>query len=432
MLWVGIFFFVLLLRLFTLTLTYAQNVLFYDKIDIYGSLVDADAGAAFFYQHPIGRQGFSFVLERYLMQLTAWNTIAVSVFVVILLVLCCATALWIHMRIFGRLRWHALVYPLVFFSVAHYEIITNDPYPPAVFALWGLLLTCLAYTFSGRTKYVLFILGALSAIYSAAGFVAWPGLLLVLLGDYISARKRGVGVEAGWKYAVGIILILPLTLFIGFDATVLSRVVVSPDIVQLASFAGLLFISTVFSHATFVSIIAGIALMVFVGYRIGAVCRLWLRNPKGVQAVSAVTVILGLYSLCFVCIAAIGRHDRGLAAAFASRYVVYMIPVWIVLYFSLLALTSRTVRTWLLLLFLSGIIVAELHYGAYRLDRNAAISTGKRDWSACYVRTKDWQYCNTTLRFQIYPSDDPGDIVRFDTMLRYLETHSLNFFANVK
>src|SRR5262249_49148664 len=111
-----------------------------------------------------------------------------------------------------------------------------------------------------------------------------------------------------------------------------------------------------------------------------------------------VMALLLSFGLVYSANTSVGRLCLGPEAAFASRYMTLMIPVFLGIYFGLISMIRGSAR--LLALGLFGLLV--LH-GSLRVPPEAAgLAQGKRAWADCYRKTEDIGYCDQTTHFQVY------------------------------
>jgi hypothetical protein len=104
-----------------------------------------------------------------------------------------------------------------------------------------------------------------------------------------------------------------------------------------------------------------------------------------------IIVALIAFTLLFCVNTAYGRLCLGLPAAFVSRYVIYLEPAVLGLYFFLLSLRRDAIRMSLLTAFLVATVAASLHRD--RAGMGAAFNV-KEHWKACYLQTEDIDKCN--------------------------------------
>jgi hypothetical protein len=131
------------------------------------------------------------------------------------------------------------------------------------------------------------------------------------------------------------------------------------------------------------------------------------------------------FSFLFVVETAIGRVCLGSIAALASRYVPYVVPLWLAAYFTLVraAERSRALR------WCAGALVAALvAQQALVPDDVAGIrwySEGKRRWRACFREIGDEAACNSRENFRVYPRENAPQVVR---TMQFLRENRLNLF----
>ncbi len=140
-----------------------------------------------------------------------------------------------------------------------------------------------------------------------------------------------------------------------------------------------------------------------------------------------IAILMG-FSLLFSTNTAIGRVCLGVGAGKASRYVPYMTPAFLALYFWM-SEKAKKHDLWkyaLIALIFLGLV------GAFRVDPVDLAAAqeqrdGKEKWLACVIHVKDFSKCTTDTGFINYPDPRRPDIV---WKLQYLQSHQLNLFSH--
>jgi hypothetical protein len=110
-----------------------------------------------------------------------------------------------------------------------------------------------------------------------------------------------------------------------------------------------------------------------------------------------------------------------------SRYVPYLTPAFLALYYWILLQHKNKKRQ----LGIYALVALSL-IGAFRvhpvdLQTATMFKQGKDQWADCYKSIKDIEKCTEITQFQIHPH--PHE-VQLKDKLDYLEQHHLNLFAD--
>jgi hypothetical protein len=140
---------------------------------------------------------------------------------------------------------------------------------------------------------------------------------------------------------------------------------------------------------------------------------------------SRTTFLFSTFTLLFATNGAIGRVCLGMEAAFSSRYVPYVVPLWLALYLTVASEVPR--RAWLEVP--AGVGAALLLALEMSIPNDSQsmrwFSEGKSRWRSCYLATGDEARCNATAGFRVYPTEGAPQVTR---MLEYLRQNHLNLY----
>jgi hypothetical protein len=403
---------------------FSVNVLYYDQWDFLTPLFQEDAGFArlFLWQHGPHREGVGLIATQLLYELTGWNArlevlmIGACVFASMLI------ALALKRKLFGPLTHSDAAIPLLFLTLAHYEILLGAPNPAyAGFPLLMIMLYCSALLQRNQLLRYGFLL-ALNFLLIYTGFGVIMGI--VTLGVFAVEcyrNRRAVALPAAALAIAGISLASFFQNYIfqsAVDCFSLSGSNIArypPFIAQM--FAGYLLIRKPMLLASAV----GSAVLIFASAGLAAQYRA-AEAPRG-QGFSRVMVsgTLLAYSILFAASAAVGRACLGLAASQSSRYSALLIPAFLSLYFSLLAIPAsrlrKPARVAFVLLMIPGVVW--IPNGARRF------ADGKRAWAACYLQTRNIDFCDRTTQFTLYPYPERTHLRE---KLDYLQARGLSLF----
>lgn len=141
-----------------------------------------------------------------------------------------------------------------------------------------------------------------------------------------------------------------------------------------------------------------------------------------------IIVCLIAYTLLFCLNTAYGRLCLGLHAALQSRYVIYLVPAVLGLYFFLVGLRHSVTRNLLLSGFLIAVVAASLHRDRIAMGVNRDI---KQTWKKCYLQSENITECDKVAGFPIY-SPSPQQIQRshLQYKLEYLKKTRQNLYLD--
>jgi len=157
-------------------------------------------------------------------------------------------------------------------------------------------------------------------------------------------------------------------------------------------------------------------------------CRLLRPRVASPESSSdAIIVVLTAFTLIFCANAAIGRVQLGMMVAQSSRYITIMIPGFLGIYLWLVALPPGTMRRFLLMAIVAGLIVA--NFPLREADRNTLnwYVEGKSRWKAAYLQTEDIEASTRAAKFPIYPTPKHTLLKQ---KLEYLKKERLNLYLD--
>ena len=167
------------------------------------------------------------------------------------------------------------------------------------------------------------------------------------------------------------------------------------------------------------SLLALLALAVLIWHGL----RLW-RNREW-SAPDLTIVILLSFSLLFAANAAVGRVCQGLPeAAQFSRYMAFLVPAYLAIYFHLLTWRKSARRGVLL-----GVFVIALIPGTVLMPNGYSpqlVRDGKQAWKTCILQTGKIDYCDRVTGFPIYPDPKRTQLLE---KLQFLQKNRLNLYS---
>jgi hypothetical protein len=109
----------------------------------------------------------------------------------------------------------------------------------------------------------------------------------------------------------------------------------------------------------------------------------------------------------------------------SSRYIPYLIPAFLGLYFAALGYRSRVAKTLAIILLLAIGFSATLVIRIGDRSMMAQYHRIKEDWRACYLQRHDIGQCDALTGNKIYPWPNP----QLEEKLDFLERNKLNLYA---
>jgi hypothetical protein len=405
------------------------NILNWDQWDFYTPLFkQASLWEIFRWQHGPIREGLGLVLDKFLLEATAWNTRVETFFIFAAIVLATISALLLKKKLFGALIYWDVLIPIVFLSLTQYEGLTLTPNPAysavplVMIVLYGLALL----QQNALLRYGCVLLLNALLIYTGFGFFMGIVTPLLLAVEIYRSFRTGNTVPAALPIAALMVAAASLaSFFAGYRSNSAAECFVFPD-PHPARY--LLFLALMF--ARFIGLQKPVIVAVAMGLALLAAALLAfarqinpLLNRSAAGVHSVIAVLLG-FSLMFGMATAIGRTCLGLpGAALASRYTSLLIPAFLALYFYLLSQPKSSRQTAMLWILLIAVLPASIvktkgfHY-----------NDGKRAWKKCYLQTENVELCDQQSK-PVYPWAKEAS---FRGKLDYLKRNQLNLFADEK
>jgi hypothetical protein len=427
-------------RMFRLISRYAVNIFFSDQWDFNNGTLfyKHTLWQIFTWQHGPHRQGLGGLFEKMVDPLSGWNSRTESFVVGGVIVVAALSAMWLRRRLFGNFSLFDIVIPAIvfipgqwatWFSVANFA---HGPFP-----LLLILLYCLAWSSNTpAVKYSLVLFINLLTIYT--GFGLFVGVLtpILLVLDYWASTP---GSRLSKTYLATVLLASVASLgsfFIDYKirptADCFSFQPQSP--ISYLKFVALMFANFFgIGHLPLPARLLGTMIMaVLVAVVVTLIWWLLEQQRPNVEPRDRnrvlIIVCLTAYTLLFCINTAYGRLCLGLHAALQSRYVIYLEPAILGLYFFLVGLRHTVARNLLLSGFLIAVVAASLHRDRIAMGVSRDI---KQTWKTCYLQTENITECDKVAGFPIY-SPSPQQIQRshLQQKLEYLKKTRQNLYLD--
>ena len=416
-------------RFFHFIDAYAVNVLFWDQWDyLQGLRHGAGAWQLFSWIHGPHRMGLGYLFIAAVYGISGWDDRAEAFATGGLFVVILGLILLLKRRIAGRFTWMDACIPPLLFTTAQFEIFIGTP--NAAHGPVPLLLVVLSpflwFLRAGPTRSFLGGLLAFSAAFTGSAMFLIPGMVALFCADALWPAEEGR--RARIRDATGAFLsAAALALF--FRGYQFSSAI---DCFQFPHsrpgdylpFAGLVIVRPM----RLVEPVPGSRLLGSVAFAlaIGFVFAAGMAAFRRSRSVWARTVFLfASFSVLFAGESAIGRVCLGMRAALASRYVPYMIPLWLAAWFALARTVERSrAGRWCAAVFAIALVADQ----ALLADDAQGIrwySEGKRRWRECFLAIGDEAACNARTGFRVYPTENTPHVRE---LMLYLRKNRLNLF----
>lgn len=438
----------LALRLFRMIDLHAVDLLFYDQIELYENFVrGANAWELFRFQLGPHRQGLPFLATRLLAALTDWNARADAFLVYAWVVVACALALGLRVRLAGRLRPSDVAIPLLLFTPAQYGIFLHTPNASHCAGPVVLILLCCHALLIERARLRQAALVVLDFFLVHTGFALFAGGIVPLLlarSAWVD-RRDGRTRDAAWALAAALLCLAWIGVFlIGYRTRGGLDAIIEPfEPTRHATYVALMFANlfglkdpgttTVVIGAAIASLVAAVC--------IGSLLRLLgvpRREPAtAVQhatpairddAAAAIVFLLTAFTLLYCAATAVGRIQLGMSGAQSSRYVPLVAPAILGVLLALARLEWMRIRAVLGLLSVAALVAATFPMRPLEADFMERLAQRKRSWVASYVQTGSVVAANQAARLNIDPFRDPRATT--EKTFAYLRAHRKSFFAD--
>jgi len=171
--------------------------------------------------------------------------------------------------------------------------------------------------------------------------------------------------------------------------------------------------------------ILGVGVMVVVSSLLVLHIRALWKNSSADRASMLIVILLG-FSLTFSAATAVGRVCLGPEGARASRYLTLLIPAFLGIYFSILAIPNEGKRVVLSGIFILVLLPSCVHRYHKEIE---AFSALKQNWKQCYRAHEDIRFCDAEAHFQLYPCPE---CIQMKEKLEFLKRNRLNLYADSK
>ncbi len=426
-------------RLLQLVDKYSVNIFFWDQWDFYTPLFEnRSLWEIFSYLHFPHRQGIAMVVDKYVFELSNWDTRIETFFIVFVVILTSILALYLKYKLYKKISFSDIFIPLLFLNAGAYESYLQVPNPShSAFPLLIVLLYCLTLTFKNiHAKYIFLLLANFLGIYT--GFSIFLGLLTPVLILFGIVENRKNGKTFFFLILIFFISIISfLSFFINYKFGSASSCFVFPHTkpFEYVEYISLQYIGIIRPTG---AINSGVYLgFIFAAFTVISAflfsIRIFSDAYKSIPAKKNLLVIISLllFSLLFSLNNAIGRVCFSVDYGQNSRYYIYLVPGFLGIYFAIFEISKKNKKFGL---FFSVVVVILFGYSNFKFKSRidfqifkAVYFKGKKEWKECYVKYQDIEVCDKKTGFKIYPYAK-GTSLR--EKLDFLKENKYNLFKN--
>jgi hypothetical protein len=421
-------------RLFRLVDRYATNIFFWDQWDFYSATLFQrhSLWQMFDWQHGPHRQGVGAVLSWIIEPLFRWNSRGEAFVAWVIFVLAALLALYLKKRLYGPLMYWDVAVPLIFLTPLEYESLfgsTNLSHGPLPILL--LVIYCIGWSQRHAVlRYAWVLITNFLLIYTGFGFFVGMITPILLVLDYMRGKRAKLPTATAAAFLTALLVALASlgSFFIGyrFDPAAGCFQPFSLPISGYLHYVNLMFANFigVRGAGALPTILGGVIVLWTCIALIALLRRLLAAREEG-ETSTLVTIALLMFSLIFCANTALGRLCLGVLTAQSSRYIPYVIPAFLGLYFSALAYRQKTSRAAGVAAVIAIAASASLVIRIGDRSMMAQYHRVKNDWRECYLQRHDIAQCDALTGNKIYPW--PG--TQLKDKLDYLEQNRLNLYA---
>lgn len=425
-------------RMFRLISRFAVNIFFADewKFNEASLFQKHSLWQTFTWQHGWHREGAGGLFAALVEPAFRWNGRVEAFIVGAIIVLTAVCALWLKRRLYGPLSIFDVLIPALFFTPAQYESLLVTPnFAQGAFPLLLVVLYCVASTCRNYFRYPLILFINFLATYT--GFTIFLGMLtpLLLLMDYRATAPEARPSKGRFVVVILLALTTVGSFFLGYSFKLLDAVLCSTHpqspIRSYAAYLTVMFAAPFGTRGIgFRTRAAGTSLVIAALYVLfRSLWKLLVYKTRYLDARSreraSVSAILIALSLLLCVNAAHGRACLGLGTAQASRYVIYVLPGILGLYFGLLEIRHALAgRVLVMGLFLAVIISSSRVSPVLRYFPDI-----KQRWRDCYLQLEDGKKCDQLIGF---PYTHTPEGVHIEEKLQHLKQTHQNLYSETQ
>ena len=428
-------------RMFMLVNRYAVNIFFWDQWDFNNATLfeKHSLWQMFTWQHGPHRQGLGALVSFIFEPLFRWNSRGEAFLACAIFVAAALLALDLKRRLYGPFTYSDAAIPLIFLIPTEYESLfgaTNLSHGPLPILL--LVVYCIGWTEKRVwVRYAWVLISNFLLIYTGFGLFVGVITPFLLILDYVGQKRSGA---AELKLS-GFVLVLffsaasVLSFFIGYKYYPAAPCFhpFSEPLVHYLQFVTVMFSNFIgLNQVWWLPGLASGVVMLWACIALVAALVATVANRQQTRTQGIVATALLVFTLLFCGNAALGRLCLGMVMAMNSRYVPYLTPAFLGLYFFCLSQRIRRTRAFSIVAFVAIAINASVPIRIGDRSMMAQFHDLKSNWRNCYLERHDIQGCEAMLKarkppeYRIYPSPS---VTSLQEKLDYLERNKLNLYA---
>ena len=422
----------LIFRFCRVVLKYAVNLFYYDEWDTYSSLFAPQPWWRIFVgEHAPHRQGLGVVVATKLLSFAHWDSRVQAFIVGAAIVIAMILATYLKIRAFGSISAWDIAIPVIFLGLGQWETMLGAAgASPQAFPLLLIVAYCFAWMESRRPfTYVLVLIINFVLIFTGYG-ICMAGITLLLFGleAYHGARAHDRGRTKSAVLSLAIATASLASFFYGYQFSPAVACYQFPyhDPAAYPVFWGLMFANFLaVKQGVILASILGMGVIVVVSSLMMLHIRALWKGPSADRASMLIVILLG-FSLTFSAATAVGRVCLGPEGARASRYLPLLIPAFLGIYFSILAIRNHRKRALRAGIFILLLLPSCVHQNRKEIE---AFSALKQNWKQCYLAHEDIRFCDAEANFQLYPCPE---CIQMKEKLEFLKRNRLNLYSDRK
>lgn len=412
---------------------YSVNVLFFDAWDFHHAFVlGYSPMQQFTAQFGPHRMGPGLVITGFLNDMSGWNSNWISMAIGIMMFLSAPVYLLVKYKLFGRITFFDLSVFVIVLSLVQFEVFTISPFMShsAVPALLTSLYVLSLFIRNLYARNILMLIINLNLVFSGYGLFAGVITILLFAIEIFSEIKSGKAQRA-WVDFISLVLAIAtlITFFIGYQMGYTENHTL---ILWGQPWKYLIFIFLVYAGAfgfmgySVINVVIGMVAFVIVCVVLLKSLFGLIRNHDATSAnnmMDRVLFVMTAYPVIFVVALSIGRIELGYEVAGSSRYIPYLVPSFVAVYFYLNSLRFP-LKAYAVPVFFVLMVFLQINsfssFGGMKYW-----SSKKLEWKINYLNTLDVKSADSLSNFAVHPNS-----VSTLKMLEYLKKNNLNLFLD--
>lgn len=408
------------------------NLLFFDQWELYEQFINNPSLLDLFrFQFGPHRQGLGYIITYFLALTSHWNIKTETFAMSLIQLLTCLTFLLIKKKLFKRYQLSDIIIPISVLGIKYYESFVVVPNMSlAVLPIFFLSIASLLLTLKTPIRFPLLGTLAFFMMFSGFGFTIVPFLLYILLIE-LTHTKRKTQSTISIILAITIIVSGITSFLIGYRYDPSVNCVVNPavDYSTYPYFIGSIIINYFFTISSTTHTLAPIGFILYLVLAFFLTRKMFIiaRSPFDCTQIHQTQILFIGVSVLFCLLSAIGRSCLGANAGEAPRYLLYILPAIIGLYFEILNSKNGTFKNTILVCIVTITIICEL-LSASRISQNAYdYKTVKESWLTCYLKFESVHSCEKEAPFRTMPEYMEQ---RAETILQFTKVNHYLIYQN--